>query len=173
MNDPQNLQALWSAFPIGYFPVPGTVTVGGQQVLRGRDQQPMWFDPQEVQFYRNGSQAFDHARNLLHLLPDLDDEMTYIAVLRHLAMRCGIDPSKGLAFVPKSAMVRNVKRNSVSKQIAGWTVRTLSQSATFPVTDTNERLALLECLRMSNCTCGQSYKSLCPQHGKPSDRPWS
>jgi len=170
--DSTAIQDLWNAFPTGHFDIPGTMTVTGVQVLKGRDGQAVWFWPEEARFGKPGTALFDEARGRLDLLPDLSDNATWFAVLRLLAERCNIDPRRGMMWVPKAKEVVDKKRWSTGKAIAGWSLRTLTKQATFPVELNDEVLALLQAVAMTNCACGRGPMRLCPLHGESKARPW-
>ena len=170
--DPSNMQDLWAAFPTGSLDVPGTMTVTGVQVLKGRDQQSVWFWPEDARFGKPGTALFDEARSRLDLLPDLTDISTWLTALRVLADRTNIDPHRGVLWVPKGKEVFDRKRGSSGKAIAGWSLRTLTKQATFPIETTDEIVALMRALAMTNCACGKVFKSLCPMHGDSKHRPW-
>lgn len=164
---------LWSAFPTGFLEVPGTSTIGRQQVLRGRDNQCLWFWPQELVFAKPGASLFDETRPTGVLLPDLSDDATWWAVLRLLAQRVGIPNTRGVSWVPKAGEVVDRKRGSVGKAVVGWTVRSLTRSATFPIPQvSDEEQALLVAVAMTNCACGRGVQRDCPQHGEIKARPW-
>ena len=164
---------LWAAFPVGYLPVPGTTTVGGQQVLRGKDGDTLWYWPVDAKFSKPGHTFFDEERPKLELLPDLNDDSTWSAVLRMLADRVNINGSRGVMWAPKATEVKDRKRGSVSKAIAGWSLRTLTRQVVFPLPDLNDEVtALLRALKMTHCSCGRGLKRECAQHGESKHRPW-
>ena len=170
--DPKLLKDFWSAFPAGYFDVPGTVTVGGQQVLKGKNGQVLWYWPQDALFSRPGLTLFDDARPTATLLPDLEDDSTWAAVMRLLAQRTGLG-TRGTTWVPKTHEVRDRSRGSTSKAIAGWTLHSMTRQATFPLPDVKgEDVALLRAVAMTNCACGRGSQRDCPQHGDVKARPW-
>lgn len=170
--DPTMTPDLWAAFPRGYLDVPGTVTVGGHQVLRGRDGVPVWFWPQEVKFSRPGLDLFDDCKDKLVLLPDITDTATWAVAIRVLAERCHIDPQRGALWVPKGKEVIDRQRGSSGKAIAGWSLRTVTKQVLFPIAVSDEKVALLRALAMTNCACGRGPMMQCPIHGDSRHRPW-
>lgn len=172
--DPTIVADLWAAFPAGYLALPGTATVCGAQALRGKDHSVVWFWPEDAKFSKPGLTMFDEARAKLDLLPDLDDQSTWYAALHHLAERALLSPgTRGVIWVPKSAEVVDRKRWSSGKALVGWTARTLTRSATFMIPGvTDERVALLKAIAMTNCACGRGPRAECPQHGDAKARPW-
>jgi hypothetical protein len=165
-------QKYWNAFPTGYLPIPGTTTVGGQQVLRGKEGQALWYWPKEAWFSQPGQDLFDEVRSTAVLFPDLTDDATWAAVLRLLAQRVGLG-TRGLAWVPKACEVRDRARSSFGKGIAGWTLHTMTRRAMFPIPDVkDETEALLRAIAMTNCECGKGSKRNCPLHGDSAARPW-
>ena len=164
---------LWAAFPIGYFPTPGTSTVGGQQVVRGKDGAPLWYWPEDAKFSKPGLSFFDEERPKLWLLPDLTDDSTWVAVLRLLGTRTNIDGSRGIMWTPKATETRDRARMSVGKTLAGWTLRTVTRQVTFPLPGVkDEATALLKALKMTACACNKGLQRECPQHGETRYRPW-
>jgi len=168
-----SIRDLCAAFPIGYLGIPGTMTVAGMQVLKDRQGQNIWFWPQEVKFGKPGTTLFEEAREKLELLPDLTDDSTWFAALRLLAERCRLNPRQGVRWGPKAKAVFDRKRGSSGKAIAGWSLRTWTTHATFPITLTEEVPALLRALTMTNCACGRGPLRQCPIHGEANFRPWS
>ena len=147
--------------------------MGGQQVLRGKDGLPIWYWPEEAKFSKPGLPLFDEERPKLILLPDLTDESTWYAALRLLADRCNVNGTKGLMWSPKATEVHDRKRGSVSKAVAGWTLRTLTRQVMFPLPDEkDEAMALLKAIKLTHCSCGRGSKRECPQHGESRHRPW-
>lgn len=165
---------LWKAFPAGYLAEAGTLTVCGAQAFRGKDHSIVWYWPQDARFGKPGTDLFDEARQRLDLLPDLEDPSTWSAAVRLLASRCNLDYGrKGVLWVPKAKEVIDRKRWSSGKALVGWTLRTMSRQATFPIPDVNDELvALLRAIAMTNCACGRGLQRDCPQHGEIKARPW-
>lgn len=166
------MQSLWDAFPTGYFPVRGTTTLGGQQVLQGKGTQILWYWPQEAQFSRQGNMLFDEARPAGVLLPDLEDEATRDAVRRFLAERVGLG-AQGTTWSPKTQDVRDPARGSTHKTIVGWTLHAMTRRATFAIPDVKDgATALLQAVKLTNCACGRGSPRDCPLHGDIKARPW-
>lgn len=171
--NPAHIPHLWAAFPVGYLAVPGTVTAEGRQVVRGKDNQCLWYWPVDAKFSKPGLAVFDDERPTGKLLPDLSDDSTWGAVLRLLAERCNIDGNRGVLWVPKTTTVVDRKRWSSGKAIAGWTLRTLTRHATFVLPDEkDEVVAVLKAVTMTNCACMRVLKRECPMHGEIKARPW-
>ena len=164
---------LWAAFPTGYFPITGTTTVGGQQVLRGKDTQPLWYWPVDSSFSKPGHALFEGAKSTGILLPSLSDDATWSALLRYLAQRAGIRGVRGLTWFAKTGSVRDPKRNSIRKVVESWSLRTLTTGLSFPLPDVlEEDIALLKAIAMTNCACGRGLPRDCPMHGEAKARPW-
>ena len=165
-------QALWDAFPMAYFATPGTRTRGGQTVVYDKGTHPAWYFPDEKALARSGMPLFDDARTKMSLMPDVTDHMTRLALRNLLADRTGLDCSNGVLWVPKAKEVQDRQRGTMSKAIAGWTLRNMAQSRMFTMTETDVTLALLQAIKMTNCACGRGNQRACPLHGDASAKVW-
>lgn len=168
-----DLKELLAAFPIRYLPVSGTVTIGGQQVIKGKDDQCLWYWPQDAKFSKPGLTVFEEERQKMTLFPDMSDEATYAAVLRILANRVGMSAKSGVIWIPKTKEIQDKNRGSVSKVIAGWSLHTLTRQVLFPLPEVkDDAQALVQAITMSNCACGRGPIKDCPSHGESKARPW-
>lgn len=167
------LQALWDAFPQGYFERIGTVTQGGWSVVRGKYGTPNWFSPDGGIVTKPGASDFEEAKKLLALLPDVTDATTLLSLRSFLAERCGLDSSNGVHWTPKADKEWNKQRQAYSKVYGGWNLATVSRTICFPMQGENDPvLGLLKAIQMTNCACGRVLQKQCPQHGDLSAKPW-
>lgn len=167
-------QLLRAAFPAGYLTTPGTRTMGGHQALRGATGATVWCWPHGGEILGPDDPRFDVARKEGLILPDLSDASTWGAVLRLLGGRVGLtDYQQGLLWVPKAGLVTDRARGSSGKVTAGWTVRTLTRSATFSLPGVIDPVeGLLRAVALTNCACSVGAKRACPTHGDAMSRPW-
>jgi hypothetical protein len=172
-DDPELVRALWMAFPMQYFDRPGSGTIGGWSVIRGKGGISLWFTPDGGVLCRPGMPAFAEVASTMALLPDPFDSTTWLLLRNYLAERAGLDTSGGIGWTPKGREVIDRKRWSRGKELAGWTLRTVSSTRTIAVKETDPVYALLAAIQMTNCTCSTPGSvSTCPLHGTARSSPW-
>ena len=171
-NESKLIQALWDAFPAGYFERVGTVTRGGYSVITGKHGLPAWFSPNGGVVTKPGLLDFDEARQKLDMLPDVADSTTLLCMRSYLAEQTGISPDNGVFWHPKAGSIHDKSRNVKKIIHAGWTVSTPKQSYTFPMEEKDSVLGLLKAIAMTNCACGRGPQRMCPRHGDPTSKPW-
>lgn len=136
---------------------------------------PVWYFPDAPagteKFARAPMPLFEDARSKGDLLPDTNHDLTRMALRNMLAERVGLDPSNGVFWMPKAKEVIDRSRGSTSKTIAGWTLRTMAQHRLFPVEETDNTMALLAAIKMTNCSCSRGQRT-CPLHGDNSAKIW-
>lgn len=165
-----DLDLLKKAFPVGYLPLHGTMTVGGHHVIL-LNKSPAWVLPNGT-LSRPGHSGLEPDRQQGLLLPDLGDPGTFTALLRLLASRAAMDGSRGLLWAPRSKSVRNTRGFSEKHQV-GWTLKNATTGIFFTIEEKDPGVALVHAVQKTNCRCGAGYKSLCPQHGETGARTWS
>lgn len=153
---------LHNAFPAGFFPEPGTVTVAGVQVIRGSNTLPTWLWADRDQTAKQGDPLFDQARKAGDLLPEMLHPGTRDAVRRLLIERVRFNSDTAF-WTPKTSRQ--------GKNVEGWVLSTQTRRVVFPIEgETDWTQALLQAIVMTNCACGRGLRSQCPIHG--TWKPW-
>lgn len=166
------LQALWEAFPSGWFNEPGAKAICGARLVSMPRGNAWVLPPLEGQAARiapadahSGDTVVDSLRGKLELLPDMEDDLTLMLMLSVLGHRSGMRHPRlgGLHWYPKSS----------GKTHVGWTIATPSQSKVIAVLERDYKMSLITAMKMTRCTCGTGIaQAMCPQHGDKMHFPW-
>lgn len=166
--DNKMIPLLWRAFPKKWFAKAGTKAVCGATLV-SIPGGTAWVLPEKlaggntrlaVADLAAGDPTVKQLADGLLLLPDLDDQVT-VTMIRHLlAMRAGVDTDHGVLWVPKAK----------GKTMIGWEIQSWTKSKLISsdlVTSRDPIESMIQAVAASNCTCMNTDRRLCPEHGSP------